>query len=148
MSHTDSPNTTLLHLHGIGVPPYSARGLTDTLTPIAASRNMRRTINGRLRDVSAPQFQKYAITISGSDQQPPACDGVWPGRRITVEMIQELCYETATDGPGRTPVPGSERVEGDFTFYRPVLDVLVTNWEVRKDEYGAVVSWTLEAEEV
>lgn len=145
---TDTPDTTLLRLHGIGVPPYSARGLADTLTPIAAAKNLRRTINGQLRDVSASQFQKYAITISGSDQQPPACDGVWPGRQITVEMIQELCFEADTDGPGRTPVAGSEREESGFTFYRPVLEVLITTFEVRKDEYGAVVSWTLEAEEV
>jgi len=38
------------------VPPYSARGLTQTLTPIAAAANMRRTINGELLDLSAGQF--------------------------------------------------------------------------------------------
>jgi hypothetical protein len=81
---------TLLTLSGIGIPEYSARGLTQTLEPIDAAHQTRRTVNGELDDLSYAQFRKYKSTISGNDQEPPAVDGVWPGRVVTVECVTEL----------------------------------------------------------
>jgi hypothetical protein len=54
---------TLLVLSGIGVPPYSARGLSETLTPIDASANLRRTVNGVLVDLSLAEMRKYHLSI-------------------------------------------------------------------------------------
>ena len=62
----------VLTLSGIGVPPYSARGASQTLEPIASSQQLRRTINGELIDISRAEFRKYRSTISCVDQQPPA----------------------------------------------------------------------------
>ena len=62
----------MLTLSGIGVPPYSARGASQTLEPIQASQQLRRTINGELIDISRAEFRKYRSTISCVDQQPPA----------------------------------------------------------------------------
>ena len=137
--------TTLLVLSGMGVPPYSARGLTQTLAPIPAAAQMRRTVNGTLTDLSAVQFRKYASKISCSDQQPPAFEGVFPGATVIVDCIAELAYPTMTGEPEREVV--ASREESGFTFYRPRLTMLVIDFEVDCDEYGAVSSWTLSLEE-
>jgi hypothetical protein len=167
---------TVLALSGIGVPPYSARGLRQRLTPIGASTQLRRTINGTLRDFAGEQFRKYSSVIQGDDQQPPACDGVWPGRLVTVHCIAELAVadtETATALPsessvptdtsstdtelpseasesvlGRPAVPGSVRTETGFIFYRPILEMRVVGFDINRDEWGAQVGWSMDLEEV
>lgn len=154
-------DTTILALTGMGIPPYSARGLTQTLGHIDGAVQQRRTINGTLTDISDSLFQKYNSTISGSDQQPPALEGKWPGLILTVDCMVELAitgevgYDT-TDEPTTTEgspfdrpvVPGSVRHETGFTFYRPRLTMMVTGFTVTKDEWGAAVDWSLALEEV
>jgi hypothetical protein len=142
------PDTTLLVLSGFGVPPYSARGLTQTLDPIAGAAVLRRTVNGDLVDRSAPQFRKYQSSISCADQQAPALEGIWPGQAVTVDCVAELAYLTMTDAPSRPVVEDSSREEGDFTFYRPRLTMRVVGFSQSRDEYGAVTSWKLDLEEV
>jgi hypothetical protein len=85
---------TVLVLSGIGIPDFSARGLTQTASPIDAAANARRTINGRLHNLSFNQFQKFKSTISCSDQAPPALDGIFPGHLLTVECMFSLSYPT------------------------------------------------------
>ncbi|MBX9757205.1 MAG: hypothetical protein K2Y29_00400 [Beijerinckiaceae bacterium] len=140
--------TTLLAISGIDIPPYAARGLTQSLEPIGAAASMRRTVNGDLRNLGQTQFRKYASEISCSDIQHPALDGVWQGQQVVVDCVCELSYLTAGGSPERTAVPGSSRVEGDYTFYRPRLTMLVTGFQTRFDEYGAVADWSLSLEEV
>jgi hypothetical protein len=83
----DSARYAIAHLiDGIGIPDYSARGLTQTLEPIEAAISLRRTINGGLKDLSFAQFRKYKSTISCHDQEPPAVDGVWPGHVVTIDV--------------------------------------------------------------
>ena len=139
---------TLLALSGMGVPPYSARGLKQNYTPIAQAIQTKRTVNGILKDVSSAQFEKYASTITGSDQRPPACDGVWPGKLVTVDCLFEFCYKTAGGSPARTIVPDSSHVEGDYTFYRPRLDMMVVSYHCDTDEWAAGVDWSMQLEEV
>jgi hypothetical protein len=141
-------NPTLLKIDALGIPPYSARGLKQTLTPIQQASQLRRTVNGGLKDISFDGFKKYASTISGSDQMPPAVDGIWPGLQVTVECISELSYKTAGGSPDRTVVSGSSRVVGDFTFYRPSLTMRIASFNVDTDEWGAVVSWSMTLEEI
>jgi len=139
--------TTLLTLAGVGVPPYSARGLTQTLEPIEASAQLRRTVNGALVDLSDALFRKYKSTIACQDQEPPAVDGVWPGQIVIVECVADLCFVTAGGSPSRLAVEDSERIDGAFTFYRPILTMRVTGFSVTQDEYGSAVSWQLQLEE-
>lgn len=141
-------NETLLVLTGIGVAPYSARGLEQTLQPISAAGQLRRTINGTLVDLSEEQLRKFTSTISGSDQLSPALNGIWQGMTVTVDCIKELAYPTTTGSPDRPVVPGSSRTEGAFTYYRPRLTMKVIDWQAREDEYQRQVSWTLQLEEV
>jgi hypothetical protein len=141
-------NETLLVLTGIGVAPYSARGLDQSLQPIDGAGQLRRTVNGALVNLSETQLRKFTSTISGSDQLSPAVNGIWPGKTVTVDCIAELCFPTSGGAPDRSVVSGSSRVEGAMTYYRPQLSMMVTDWQLKRDEYGAQVSWTLELEEV
>lgn len=155
-------DNTVLRLVGMGIPPYSARGMSETLTPIQQSQQIVRTVNGNLLNLSDEQFQKYSITISGEDQQSPALDNAWPGHLLTIDCISELCVEGTVEEPtedptesatepvaglGRHHVPGSIRHESGFTFYRPRLECMLMSFSVERDEWGAAISWSLIAEE-
>lgn len=139
---------TDLSITTMGVAPYSARGLRQTLTPLDQASQNKRTINGNLKDLSFDGFHKYKSSISGADQEPPAVDGIWPGLQVTVNCIYELSYLTSGGSPNRTVVSGSSRVSGAFTLYRPQLVMRIMNFTCDRDEYGAAVSWSMDLEEV
>jgi hypothetical protein len=149
-------NTTLFDIHfaassAPGVNPYSARGLTGTLTPIDAANGaslVARTVNGGLIDISAPQMRKYKLEISGTDQAPPALDGVWVGMVVTVNSFVELAYLTAGGSPERTPVSGSSRTEGAYTFYRPTFSMMVVEKQQGFEEWNAHSPWQITLEEI
>lgn len=140
--------TTLLTLSGPGIPDYSALGLRQTL---------RRVDGG---------YPKYRSTITGSAVDPPALDGIQkavlrrtvngglvnvgfsPATTLSVGCIQELGYLTAGGSPEKPVVSGSSRVVLDWTYYRPQLSMMVVDFNLEKDEYGDVVSWSLDLEEV
>ena len=151
-SHDDplSPNAfTLLRMIGIGVPPYSARGLKQSLAPIDQAANLRRTVNGSLKDISFDGFQKYKSTVSVTDQRPPNFDGLWPGKTVTIDCVAELSY-TPDEGQSRQrpAVPGSEHTEDAHVVYRPRLTMKVMGWSTDTDEYDASVGWSIDLEEV
>jgi hypothetical protein len=142
---------TVFDITGQGVNPYSARGLRGTLSPIEAAKGnnlLARTVNGTLIDISAPQMRKYRIEVSGNDQAPPALDGLWVGMPFTVNSLVEVAYLTAGGSPERTPVSGSERVEGDYTYYCAQFQMLVVDWQIESEEWQASVPWSLTLEEV
>lgn len=142
------PENTLLILEGVGVTPYSARGIKEKLEPVEASVHLARTVNGSLINMSAPQMKKYKISLTGEDQDPPSFSGIWPGAVIVVSCISELSYLTINSTLAERPaVEGSERVEGDFTFYRPIIEAMVEGLSVEKDEWGAVISWDMALQE-
>ncbi len=145
---SDDNDFTLLVLEGdvIGITPYSARGLTQTYAPIAQAADLKRSINGTLRNRGAPQFKKYSTKITCSDVAAPAFDGAFPGDPVTVSCVFEFSYPVGGT-PTRTAVSSSERTDGSFNYYRPVFNCLVTNFSQQLDEYGAVVGWELDLEE-
>lgn len=138
---------TLLEISGPGVPTWASRGLTQTLDPIDAASSLMRTVNGDLVDFGPPQMRKYKSTISCTDVEGPALDGVWPGMELTVNCVSELGFLTISGSPTRPVVPDSSRLVGDYTFYRPQIVFLVVSYTVSTDEYGAAVAWTLELSE-
>lgn len=142
---------TLLRLDPIGVPPYSARGISQTLAPIDGAAQLARTVNGAMIDLSDPNFRKYRSTITCTDQQQPALDGVWPGMILTVDCVIELPYLTGgapeREVAGTTDDPAT-RTENGFTFYRPRLTMMVIDYQAGVDEWGADANWTLSLEEV
>lgn len=150
-SHDDpiAPNSfTVLRIVGVGVPPYSCRGAKQTLTHIEQASNLRRTVTGKLRDISFSGFKLYKTTISCSDFRPPNFDGKWPGLTVVIDCISELSY-TPDEGETRQrpAVPGSEHVEGAHMVYRPRLTCKIISLSEDTDEYDHVTGWTLEAEE-
>jgi hypothetical protein len=136
----------------LGIPFYSARGLKQTLTPIAAAgANIQRDINGMLvdtSDVGHNPFQKYASHIECGDSDTRsalALDGVWPGQLVTVDCVAELITKTT---PARTFVPGSEWTDtSGFLHYRPRLNMMVMNFSSQESEWEATVTWSLDLEE-
>lgn len=139
---------TLLVLSSMGVPLYSARGLTQTLTPIQGAFDLRRDINGDLVDISNAAFRKYASTITCRDFNTPAVDGLYVGQVLTVSCVAELSYATSGGSPSRTVVSGSSRTVGSYTFYRPQMNMMVTGYSTSADEWAGDVSWQLDLEEV
>ena len=52
---------TMLVMSVMGVPLYSARGLSRTLEPIDASKDMRRSINGVLTNVRHEPVSEISV---------------------------------------------------------------------------------------
>jgi|ERR1700687_511856 len=139
---------TILIISGPGLSPYSARGLTQTFEPIPASIHLERDVNGNLVDLSIPAMRKYKSKVTCTDVNAPSFGGVWPGLVVTVDCVFELSYPTTTPSlKDRTDVPGSSRVDGDHTFYRPRLTMVVVNFNDSDEEYAENNGWELDLEE-
>lgn len=139
---------TILTIDAIDFPAGSARGITQTLEPIDGLAKPRRTINGELIDISASAFRKYKSTITFADSRPPALDGIWVGKVVSVGCINELWYPTATGSATKPAVSGSSRTEGAFTYYRPQLSMMVTTLRSNGDEWAATAGAEIDLEEV
>lgn len=134
---------TLLILTNMGIPLYSARGLSQTISPIKESEVQDRSVNGVLLDMSYSQFRKYQTVISCKDQRAPAISGIWPGQSVIISCVCELAYPTGGT-PQRSVVSGSTRTtETGFTFYRPILTCMMGTWDMSVDEYPADVQWAM-----
>src|SRR5438046_2382455 len=72
-----------------GLPPLSARGCTQELTPIQQNL-FRRTINGSLIYLGQKTQQRYRSLITCHDQSVLATEGLWPGQRLRMGCIQRL----------------------------------------------------------
>ena len=150
------PNGTLLVLAPLSgvtafeLTPYAARGLTQTLELIGASGQnswTRRDVNAVLRSVADVRFRKYRSTISCRDGETPCLDGGWIGEEVEVSCVAELSYPTGAT-PQRPAVSGSERTQGSFTYYRPVLQMMVTAINNGFQEYPSIYNWSITLEEV
>jgi hypothetical protein len=152
-------DSTLLVLTPVGpatgfvLSPWSARGLTQTIEPIAAQgalgQTLRRSINGALVDMTSPIFRKLKSTVTCSEHEMPALDDAWLGQVVTVKCVAELAYLTGGT-PARTVVSGSSRTDAStgLTYYRPQLTMMVTAIRSSFAEWDALWSWQLDLEEL
>src|SRR5258708_4949912 len=135
-----------LVLLGMGIPFYSARGLTQTLAPIQSIRNnrnnLRRDIGGNLANLTPVQYLKYSSKVSASDQAPPAMDSVFPGTALTVWCVSTLSYATG-GSPNRSQVSGSLVLSNGFYSYRPILNMMVTDLSDDFGEWTAGHKWEI-----
>jgi hypothetical protein len=150
---------TLFNIVGIGVPPYSARGISEVLEPIQGSGQMFRDINGTLHNLGVTQFRKFQLSVTCTDMDSPALNGVWPGDTFTVHCQTEMSYPEGST-PVRTPVTGSERIgqraeidgggPDGFRYYRPQLTMMVMSYQIgTADGWEDVgVNWQLQLQEV
>lgn len=118
---------TVLSITGITLGDYSARGLTMTLNPVTAGAGLRRSVNGTLLDLTSPQFQKFAASISCTDVDAPELTDVWQGKIVTVSCIPNLGFNATA------PL---------------TLTMMVDTWNVSADEWGDQTSWTINLLEV
>ena len=146
---------TITPLYGPNTPeltPYSARGLRQEFELIIDNpmgKQIHRTINGGLLDLTYDQFRKYRTIISCTDQAAPAFDGAKQGTIVQVDCCKEMVYRTIGGSPSRPMVHGTDpRVEGDFTYYYPSLTMMVISFKEQFDECEAKLGWTLVLEEI
>lgn len=167
---------TKLKLGDLEIPAGAGRALTQTLGWLD-NGDLRRTINGILRDMTREQNRKFESQISGQDpaiMAMPAFAGIWKGSVLDVECISKLrqnVYPAAlTATLIRDPVAGSIRGltaagqwieptlvdDRDVTFssqilvieFRPSLSMMVVALSGNEDEYAAQEGWTIDLEEV
>jgi hypothetical protein len=143
MSELDSiAERTLLIMTPIGVPLYSARGLTQTLTPCPEAKpTPMRTINGEARFVGGSQMRKYDSVITCTDQEAPPFSGLWPGDTVVVQCVCTLSYHTDTGSPERTVV--RSYTVGAFTIYYPEITFMVVDFNDSYQEYQHEHGWQL-----
>lgn len=169
-------NETDLKLEIIGkgnsLGPFSARGCTQTLSPLSQNI-LRRTINGDLVRIENWGHRKFVSTISCKDKAPPGFDGLWRGSLLKVGCIQSLTHVVPPENQKvqleREPitlhlyeysgkkwpvkkeknrwVEIPEEFPGGFLNYRPELRMVVQSYFLETDEWGLSVGWRLELEE-
>ncbi|MBZ9705389.1 hypothetical protein LB543_01425 [Mesorhizobium sp. ESP7-2] len=143
--------TTFLRLDPVGVPPYSARGISEAFS-LDGDAQLARTVNNVLIDLGAGEDEKFKLTITCTDQNMPALDGVKRGMELTVDCATEFVYMTAGGSPSRPAASTTDdpatRTEGAFTLYRPRLIMLVADYQLGFDEWGAACNWSLALIEV
>jgi hypothetical protein len=127
---------------GLGFPDYAARGVEVEVTPVQQSKQLRRNVNGALRDVSDPVFQKYQVRITGKDQQFPDLGGVWPGMQVTV-TTPVVWHWSATGATGATAPTGY-----GYTGVAVQITGLITDFTATRDEWAADAGWNITIEEV
>lgn len=147
MTYTKDDPTELV-LFGMGVHPYSARGLSQSLEPIEGSKHLERSVNGELLDMSSALMQKYRSVISGQDQRPPAVDGVWPGKILVVDCIAKISVYGGPPFQREAVDYDSVISELGFSTYRPRLTMMVMSFTMDEEEWAAGVNWSMELEEV
>lgn len=162
--------TTLVLSRG-GLPPMSARGCIQELTPISQGQ-FKRTVNGGLIFMGM-QEKKYKTTISCQDATVLATDDLIPGAIIQVSCIQPL-WQKIIGGKTtleRQPVLGSISVVDEnknpihlvrceesiieiattqtaYVSYRPILTMRIISYSLKTNEWGVKSGWSLELEEV
>lgn len=156
-----------------GFPPFSARGCTQSLTPIETGA-LRRTVNGELLYLSGPCHQKYCSIIRCEDQESPALDNLWPGEQVEISCIQYLWQKlqntkSILDRPAR---PDSIKVVDDaqtsyafhldqqqitletkslgpwYVAYQPLLKMRVVTFSLEHQEWGEKNPWVITLEEI
>ena len=163
---------TTLKLGDIYFPVGSARGISQSLEMVS-NGDMRRTVNGNLRDLTRTQNRKFESSINASDTESPAVQNLWRGQELVVECIQpfrqSVSPASATATLIRTHVPSTvfgRKADNSIvavtsvvaflaTFpepvimveFRPILTMLISDISVDKDEYGAIEGWSVDLEE-
>jgi hypothetical protein len=144
--------TPLSGQNTVALTPYSARGIVQSLEVISGAGGqgnqwLRRDVNGYMRSVADPRFQKYRSTVTCRDGESPCLDGAWLGETCEVACACELSFPTGAAAQ-RAAVTGSPRVQGSITYYRPLLTMMVSAIKTSFSEYPALYSWELSLEEV
>lgn len=165
--------TELVISHG-GLPPLSARGCEQELTPLSLGQ-FRRTINGDLI-FTGVRGKRYKSIITCRDKTVLATNDLEPGTVVSIQCIQRLWQKVQGSNATleRHPVVESicvideqkrsislRRLDNrevvldvdhaekiSFISYRPTLEMRVIRYSLLTNEWGGKTGWRLELEEV
>lgn len=166
---------TNLILGVTGLPPQSARNCVQELSPIP-NGDFVKTINGKSIFVETSERKRYRSTIYCNDVNSPLADGIWIGSQVCVGCIQNL-WQVIEPGQTsirliRPAVAGSAYAVNNFAetikfkeedncinlyraykdkifvCFRPWLNMQVTNFSLKTDEWGNTSGWQLSLEEI
>lgn len=155
---------TVLTLSVGGLPPFSARGCIQSLTPVSTG-TFRRTIQQKLVYLGSPE-KKYRTLIKCTDKTAIATAGLFPGAIVEVGCIQTVSQKIDENEVvlERSPIPGSLYVDGGeivlcdgarvvvtggtYVTYRPILTMRILRYALSTEEWEGKSSWELEAEEL
>ena len=137
-----------LDLVEIGIPPYSTDEIEIEFGPIPAATYQRRDLNHKLHNLASNKARLYRLVISGRSVAPPAFASLWPGDILTVHVPKEVCRETTSDDLNRSAVSGSQYTEDGFTFYRPLLTMMVEECPQSFIERTVEENWILSLNEL
>lgn len=157
-------NESRLFIEEIPMIRGSFRAVTQSIKPRPMG-GLKMTANGTLKNRNRPSLRKYDTSISFSDLRAPALDRIFEGDLLTIHCVYELSGD-AGQAFGRPHVPGSviwwnadhnivpsltdETVPpvGAVSYtYCPILITRMESWDGDSDEYGALVSGTLNLKE-
>lgn len=130
MSQTD------LVISRIGFPPFSARGVTQTLEPLLCGE-ARRTIDGRLVYTGLPSHEKYKSLVLCEDKAVLAMGSLWRGAEVEVSCVAFLTQE-CRGRKGDTLALARPAVVGSVRLY----DEARQRYEARLEESGTTVTLT------
>lgn len=147
-----APYQTLLQIYDSSdvslLPLYSSRGAKQNTKFRDGAKSQRVTVNGELINLALSRMQKYSFSFDGNDVRPPSRDDIFPGRSVFIACPGILQYPTAGGSPARPPVSGSQFIEGNFTFYRPIIHCMIADVHSVFDEWAATYNWTIDANEI
>lgn len=164
---------TILKLGDVSIPAGAGRGISQSLDLIDNGQ-IRRTINGDLRNLTRALSRKFSSNISVVDLDSPAFRGLWRGQILLVECItrfnQNVSPEASVVDLIRPFASGSvigydaggqkvaiDAISGQeitfdsdvrFVSFRPVIEFMITGISTGSEEYDASVSWSIDLEEV
>lgn len=154
-----SVKLTELEISGIAIPARADDTVSVRISPESSAADMRRTVNGDLKNIAREVFRKYAISVSGTGINLPSIAGIWQGQYVEILPPDPISLKPRPGGlvvgwnraavavHGRTldgrrvepisqppsPLPLFEEVS------KPRVAALRTPWEVTFPEAVAIV---------
>ena len=101
---------TILKLDGLGIPPFSAHELSQSIEEDDSQGEFERDINNNLVDLSPPwDRKKLKISVTCQDVNPPAFNGSPRGKAVTLESVAEFAFLTSEGTGGYLQTAGVTR---------------------------------------
>ena len=167
-------NHLTLKIESEGMEPFLAPPCTQELTLLPHGTFLR-TLTGQMVFTGKKGGDKYRSLIKGQGREPPAFDGLWRGKKVTVNCIQYMA-QTLPRGIKslrlmRPCVPRSLMVfdtlrrplrheliegtqvellqgEGGVIQYQPRLEMLITDLHIEAKEKLGLINWKIILEEI
>jgi len=116
---------TRLVVDGIDIPVAASRGLSVSVA-LEGNGELKRNCNGALVDLTLDTHRKRTVTVTCTDIKAPDFGTKWRGLPVGITLIAHA---------------GLGADEED-------LDMMLDDWHVDRDEFGASSSWSMGLREI